>query len=76
MSNIIPFEYQSKEVRIIQDENGEPWWVTSDICDILGLSNPSEALRGLDEDEKSTLRISEGGPKRNIIPESCTKLVF
>jgi hypothetical protein len=33
------------------------------------LSNPSEAIRGLDDDEKSTLRISEGGPERNIINE-------
>lgn len=70
MSNIIPFQYESKEVRVIQDEQGDPWWVASDICEILGLSNTSEALRGLDEDEKSTLRISEGGPERNIISEA------
>ena len=31
--------------------------------------NPTESLKTLDEDEKSTLRISEGGPKRNIITE-------
>jgi len=66
---IIPFDYESKEVRLIQDEDSRLWWVASDVCEILGLSNTTEALRGLDDDEKNTLRISEGGPERNIINE-------
>lgn len=51
-------------------KNGEPWFVAKDVCDILGLTNPSESLKALDDDEKSTLRISEGGPAVNIINES------
>jgi prophage antirepressor-like protein len=66
---IIPFDYKSKSVRVIQDENGDLWWVATDICEILGLTNTTEALKGLEDDEKSTLRISEGGPERNIINE-------
>ena len=66
---IIPFNYESRQVQVIQDEGGRPWWVAADICAILGLSNPTEAIRALDDDEKSTLRISEGGPERNIINE-------
>ena len=69
MGNIIPFNYESQQIRIIQDEQGEPWWIASDVCEIIGLSNTTEALRNLDNDEKSTLRISEGGPERNIINE-------
>ena len=69
MSNIIPFNYESQQIRLIQDEQGEPWWIASDVCEIIGLSNTTEALRNLDNDEKSTLRISEGGPERNIINE-------
>ena len=67
---IIPFDYQSKTVRVIQDENGDPWWVVADVCNILGIVNPSDAITALDEDEKSTIGFSEGGPKRNIISES------
>jgi prophage antirepressor-like protein len=67
---VIPFEYESNQVRVIQDENGEPWWVASDVCVVLELANTTEAIRSLDDDEKSTLRISEGGPERNIINES------
>lgn len=66
---IIPFEYEAWQVRIIQSEDREPWWVASDVCEILGLTNTTEALKGIDDDEKSTLRISEGGPERNIINE-------
>ena len=69
LMQIMPFDYESKEVRLIQDEDSRLWWVASDVCEILGLSNTTEALRGLDDDEKSTLRISEGGPERNIINE-------
>ena len=69
MSNIIPFNYESQQIRVIQDEQGEPWWIASDVCEIIGLSNTTEALRNLDNDEKSTLRISESGPERNIINE-------
>jgi prophage antirepressor-like protein len=67
---IIPFEYESKQIRVLQDAQGEPWWVVADVCDLLGLTNPTEAIRALDDDEKSTLRISEGGPERNIINEA------
>lgn len=69
MNNIIPFEYESKSVRVVTDNDGAPWWIASDVCAVLDLSNPTEAIRGLDDDEKSTLRISEGGPERNIINE-------
>ena len=66
---LTPFDFSGKTVRIIMDENADPWWVASDICIVLGLSNPTEALKALDGDEKSTLRVSEGGPERNIINE-------
>ena len=67
---IIPFKFESRQVQVIQNEDGRPWWVAADICAILGLSNPTEVVRALDDDEKSTLRISEGGPERNIINEA------
>jgi len=67
---ITPYDYFGKMVRIIIDKKGDPWLVASDLCLSLGLSNATESIRSLDSDEKSTLRISEGGPKRNIINES------
>ena len=63
------FNYADKEIRVMTLENN-PWWVAKDVCETLTLTNPTEAVRALDEDEKSTLRISEGGPEVNIINEA------
>ena len=62
------FNYRGNGVRTVI-VGGEPWFVAADVCRILSLSNSSEAVRPLDEDEKSTLRISEGGPEVNIVSE-------
>lgn len=59
---------QFGEVRVV-DIDGQPWWVAKDVCEVLGLDNPTRAISSLDEDEKSTLQISKGGPQRNIINE-------
>ena len=64
------FEFQGKGVRTIADGKGVLWFVAKDVCDIVALGNPSEAMKRLDDDEKSTLRISESGPEVNIINES------
>lgn len=49
-----------------------PWIVAKDVCDILGLNNPTRALSGLDEDEKLTLPIVRAGQTRktNLVNES------
>jgi prophage antirepressor-like protein len=69
MNNMQVFNFSGTEVRTIMFGT-EPWWVAKDVCDVLGLSNTTEAVRTLDDDEKSTLRITEGGPERNVISES------
>jgi len=65
------FSFEKRDVRVVM-KGGEPWWVAKDVCDILGLSNAREAIKALDDDEKSTVRISDGagGPERNVINES------
>lgn len=54
-------------------ENGEPWFVAKDVCDALGLSNTTEALRNLDDDEVGNISNSEvaqnGGRAPRIISE-------
>lgn len=53
--------------------DGEPWFVAKDVCDALGLSNTTEALRNLDTDEVSNISNSEvaqnGGRAPRIISE-------
>lgn len=44
MSNIIPFQFDSHEVRVITDDQGEPLFVGKDLCDALGYGNHSDAI--------------------------------
>ena len=54
-------------------EGGEPWFVAKDVCEALGLSNTTEALRNLDADEVGNISNSEvaqnGGRARRIVSE-------
>jgi anti-repressor protein len=53
-----------------------PWWVVKDVCDVLELTNSREAIKPLDADEKSSVRISDGtspkggNPNMVVINES------
>ena len=40
--------------------DGEPWFVAKDVCDVLGIQNIRQNVKSLDDDEKMTLRDSEG----------------
>ncbi|ELY2010912.1 Bro-N domain-containing protein [Flavobacterium psychrophilum] len=71
------FKFQSEEEQqfneiMTVDINGEIWFVASDVCNTLGLTNPSEALKALDEDEKLTSELLRAGQIRkvNLINES------
>lgn len=44
------FNYNNAPVRTLTDENGDPWFVAKDVCDILGLGT-EHLRRNLDEDE-------------------------
>ena len=52
--------------------DSEPWFVAKDVCDILEVGNPSQALSRLEEDEKNTIILNEGigNPNKAIISES------
>ena len=72
MSNIIPFTYNSQQVRtIIKD--GEPWFVAKDVCDILEIGNANMAAARLDDDEVSQTEVIDSVGRlqnTNIINES------
>lgn len=49
-------------IRALSDEQGEPWFVAKDVCDILGIATNHlrEEGRGLDSDEVASLPNWEG----------------
>lgn len=59
------FEFDARELRttLVDDE---PWFVAADICRVLGLSNPTMALRALDEDEKGLSQIETPGGTQSM----------
>ena len=75
-NEIQQFNFEKSPVRVIEKNDGEFWFVAKDVCDILGLINPREAISVLDDDEKNTVRISDGNqnqrgnPNFNVISES------
>lgn len=61
MLNIIPREYEGQSIRMQQDEHGALWWVAKDVCDILDIGNPSQALTRLEADEKGIISTDTDG---------------
>ena len=53
---------QFGQLRAIQDESGEPWFVAMDVCAALGIAT-NHVKDGLDSDEVTNLPITEIGPK-------------
>ena len=50
---------QFGEIRTVMYD-GEPWFVAADVCRVLEIANPSDALSRLDDDERMTLDSTEG----------------
>ena len=59
MNDIITQTFEDIEIRMLMLDN-EPWWIAVDVCRALELSNTTWALKSLDDDEKSTFRITKG----------------
>lgn len=70
---------QRSELQLFQKEefgtirtvilNGEPWFVAKDVCDILGTTNPTMAMDGLENFERAKFNLGRQG-EANIISES------
>jgi prophage antirepressor-like protein len=71
--SLVPFHFEGSQVRVFPDERGDPWFVAADVCTALGISNVSQALCRLDDDERTLISNegapAEGPPSLNIINE-------
>ena len=64
-SQLSTFSFESNSIRTLAINN-EPWFVAKDLCDTLGITNPSKAILNLDDDEKmistdSNLKLGSAG---------------
>ena len=72
MSNLSVFNFNKNEVRTIVKDDGEIWFVASDVATVLDYSVASAMTRHLDEDEKgvSIVHTLGGEQEVSIISES------
>lgn len=68
MNGLQTYKYNGSEIRTVEKDDGL-WWVLKDVCDVLGLSNPTMIASRLDEDERAKFDLGRQG-ETNIINES------
>lgn len=61
------FNYHGSQLRTVVVDN-EPWFVAKDVCEILEIKNPTDALKRLDEDERARFNLGRQGDT-NIVNE-------
>jgi prophage antirepressor-like protein len=65
-SSLAPFQFEGRQVRVITDKQGEPWFVAADVCACLAIRNPSDALNRLDDDEKGLGQTETPGGEQSM----------
>ena len=67
MADIIPFDFEGAQVRVIT-RAGEPWFVPVDVGKVLEIGNSSQAATRLDVEERGiTSNDTPSGPQQMII---------
>jgi anti-repressor protein len=63
------FNYENYSIRTVS-VNGEPYFVLKDICDVLGLTNPTSVAERLDSDEVTKFDLGGLSGASNVVNES------
>lgn len=69
MNALSVFSFQENHSVRVVVVNGEPWFVALDVTKALRLTNPTMALKALDDDERAKFNLGRQG-ETNIISES------
>jgi len=75
MSRLIPFEFEGRPVRVVTDEQGEPWFVAKDIAENLSYADAAAAVqkhckRSKPLNQLNSDNSSELSPKLLMITEA------
>ena len=66
-TNTLEFMFEGNEVRVLQDEKGEPWFIAQDVCSVLTISNSRDATSRLDDDEKGVGNVYTPGGTQELV---------
>lgn len=63
--NLDVFTYSEQPVRTIVID-GEPWFVSRDVCAVIGIAKPRDAFAQLDDDERASTAVDTPGGPQNM----------
>lgn len=63
---LMPFDYEGREIRVVKDDQGDPWFVAADVCAVLQLPETHKAVSRLDDDEKDRNSIPTPGGSQSM----------
>lgn len=66
MNELTAFNFGGFELKVFGDKN-EPWFLLREVCDVLGMKNPSKVASRLDEDEKGVTKSYTLGGEQEVI---------
>ena len=67
MTNLISKAFEGHNIRIITDQQGEPWFVAADIAKVLKYTEAKDMTRLLDDDEKGLSIVQTLGGSQELI---------
>ena len=69
--NLTTFSFNQVNVRVVNDSEGNPWFVAADVCSVLGHTNPSKAVSDhVHDDDKSNRSLGLSGKAPLVVNES------
>ncbi len=66
-NSAIPFNFNGSEIRVITDDNGDPWFVAREVAEALGYAKPENAVSR--HCKAATTTPKQGGGFMALIPE-------
>lgn len=66
MSNLTIFTFEEQQVRFVGTAD-KPEWIAQDVCNVLGIEEPSSVLRNFDPDEKGVHLMHTPGGKQSML---------
>lgn len=65
MSSLQLFSFNNQNVRTVV-VNGEPWFVTADVCEYFGVTNRNRVMQSVDDEDKGGTQINTPGGKQTL----------
>jgi prophage antirepressor-like protein len=66
MNQIVAFDFESNNVRVVMGDDGEPLFVIADVCQALTIDNHRNVVARLDDDEKGVRSMDTPGGRQDL----------